>query len=439
MKYKVLLKFLQSLIYLKRFFWWSGSKAGFALGKMIGAAAKFFVYLRIKLFFFLKRKGAIQGGQWYLKREILQALFFLMLFLTTLSQTDVVAKKDLTYSGQKTLAYSLIGSDEEIQTEEIYAEEIRSGGESSYSWKTGTVVSEIVETPGVVARSDQWGTVVAGGTALIKPILMPGVSPSGSRTEVVDYTVQPGDSLSAIAYDFSVSVPTILWENGLSERSIIRPGDVLKVPPTTGVMHSVKTGDTIKKIASLYGATVEEIVKFNRLKEDGSDLKKGEKIMVPGGKKQGTSGTTATLARNTTVIRVAAPPNSRSTPSIAGFVWPTAARIITQYFGIRHHALDIAGPWKTPIYAAKAGVVETSQCGWNSGYGCYIIINHGDGLITLYGHNSQLLVAKGDYVETGQTIALMGNTGKVRGVTGIHTHFEIKINGSRVNPLKYIR
>jgi murein DD-endopeptidase MepM/ murein hydrolase activator NlpD len=133
------------------------------------------------------------------------------------------------------------------------------------------------------------------------------------------------------------------------------------------------------------------------------------------------------------------PPSSSAGASESGYVWPSGARIITQYYGLRHHALDIAGAWQTPNYATKAGKVITSQCGWNSGYGCYIIIDHGGGVKSLYGHNSKLLVSVGDEVEAGQTIGLMGNTGKVRGLTGIHLHFEIIVNGARVNPLRYTR
>jgi murein DD-endopeptidase MepM/ murein hydrolase activator NlpD len=101
--------------------------------------------------------------------------------------------------------------------------------------------------------------------------------------------------------------------------------------------------------------------------------------------------------------------------------------------------LDIAGPFATPTYAAKAGVVEKAQCGWNSGYGCVIIIDHGGGIKTLYGHHSKLLVSAGDHVDAGDTIGLMGNTGNVRGITGIHVHFEVIVGGVRVNPLGYVR
>lgn len=382
----------------------------------------------------------MQSSEWVFKRDFLQIVVFLSLFILTLSHTSVTAKKDLSHSGQKTLAYTLIGGDEETDIEEIVAEPRQQPSETSYSWKTGVItVTEL--TPGAPKGEEQYiASVVAGGTALNKPILMPGAALTMDRSDLTEYTVEPGDSIGGIAYEYGVSIATIMWENGLNARSIIRPGDVLKIPPTTGVMHTVKKGDTLSKIAKLYDAESVEIIRFNRLKEDGSDLKVGERLMVPNGVKNQTTPTVRpTTPAYDAVARRAAPPRSNAQPSISGFVWPTAAKLITQYYGFRHHALDIAGPKGTAIYAAKAGTVEVSQCGWNSGYGCYIIINHGDGVKTLYGHNWKLLVEPGDYVDTGQTIALMGNTGKVRGVTGVHTHFEIQLKGARVNPLGYIK
>ena len=80
-------------------------------------------------------------------------------------------------------------------------------------------------------------------------------------------------------------------------------------------------------------------------------------------------------------------------------------------------------------------MVQTA--GWNQGgYGNYIIIDHGQGLATLYGHNSKLLVSRGERVTRGQLIALMGSTGRS---TGPHVHFEVRIGGRRVNPLTYIQ
>jgi murein DD-endopeptidase MepM/ murein hydrolase activator NlpD len=208
-------------------------------------------------------------------------------------------------------------------------------------------------------------------------------------------------------------------------------------------MHVVKKGDSLLKIAKLYGAKVGDIVLFNNLDENGKDLRIGEKIMIPGGVKPqvkvaATSGRVikTTQSSYNEIIR---PPSSSRAPSASGFVWPSGARTITQYYGWKHSGLDVAGPFETPNYAAKAGTVEFAQCGWNRGYGCYVQIDHGNGVKTLYGHHSRLLVSPGEYVEAGQVIGLMGNTGNVRGRTGIHLHFEVIVNGVRVNPLGYVR
>ena len=117
-------------------------------------------------------------------------------------------------------------------------------------------------------------------------------------------------------------------------------------------------------------------------------------------------------------------------------LWPTTARVITQYFTWRHHGLDIGLPKGQPIYAVDAGTVIKSQCGWNGGYGCHIIIDHGNGIKTLYGHSSRLDVTVGDAVARGQTIGLVGSTGKS---TGSHIHLEVRVNGKAVNPLGYIK
>jgi murein DD-endopeptidase MepM/ murein hydrolase activator NlpD len=293
--------------------------------------------------------------------------------------------------------------------------------------------------------------VNAGGLAFSKPILIPGAPLVRTRNQAEDYVVQAGDSLGGIASDFGVRVETIIWENNLSVKSYLKPGQIIKIPPVDGVMHVVKKGDTLQKIAGLYKAKPEDIASFNALQADGRDLKVGVKIMVPGG----TAVATVAAAKKPTsvtkpslVSRVAVPPPSVESAGATGFIWPSGARNITQYFGFSHHALDIAGPMHTPNYAAQDGIVEVANCPppgeyrgpkLNHGYGCYVIINHGAGIKTLYGHNDLVLVSEGDQVERGQTVGLMGNTGNVRGRTGIHLHFEVRKNGTTVNPLGYVR
>jgi len=440
MKYNLLLKFLRFLVQIKRFFWWIGARVFFVIDEITKPLWRFLGFLHYKVGYLLKKIGfgPLGGlGGVAFKRNNLQLLIFTVLLLVAIPQTKLYAKKANYLPGQKTIAYNLSTPEEEYSLEEVVASD-NMAASSIPTWRQGAIVGDI--NAGVSVdnnwRSQDISGLVAGGSAISKPIIMPGVNIGGIRNNPVDYIIMPGDSISSIAYQFGISAQTILWENNLSLRSLIQPGGKLRIPPTDGVMYTVKKGDTLKKIAGLYGAKTEEIIKFNKIKEDGTDLKVGDRIMVPGGIIKVAVSAPRTSA---TYSYKATPPSSKQAPGASGFVWPSGAKTITQYYNWTHHALDIAGKMATPNYAAKAGTVVTAQCGWNSGYGCYIIIDHGGGIKTLYGHHSQLLVSPGDHVEAGQTIGLMGNTGKVRGVTGIHLHFEIIINGVRVNPLGYVR
>lgn len=441
MKYKVLLKFLRLLIYVKRFFWWTGAGIYFISAGIIAGSVRLFIFIAYKARYALKRLGVTSTKEWFFGRGFLQSLVFLALLLISLGQTKFFPKRDLSFVGQKAMAYTLFGADQDVIEEEIVAASPVVTSEIP-SWKAGTIAAGPLGGSVALVEGPILGTVVAGGTAFTNPIIIPGASLGMPRNSSVNYTIQSGDSLGGIAYDFGVSIPTVMWANNLTLRSIIQPGDVLKIPPTTGIIHTVKKGDTIKRIATTYEAETSRIITFNHLKEDGTDLLIGEQIMVPDGvkpKERALVAATQTKAGRTAARTMAVPPPSRRGRSASGFTWPTASHLMTQYYGISHHAIDIGGPWQTPTYAAKAGVVEVAQCGWNSGYGCYIIIDHGDSVKTLYGHHSQLLVSPGDVVDAGQTIALMGNTGHVRGITGIHLHFEIQVKGVRVNPLGYVR
>ncbi len=128
------------------------------------------------------------------------------------------------------------------------------------------------------------------------------------------------------------------------------------------------------------------------------------------------------------------PASARSTSS--NFIWPVAGGYVScgfyGYWG--HTGMDIAANTGTAVYASASGTV--TKAAYNStGYGYHIIINHGGGVETLYGHNSKLYVKVGDWVEQGQLIAAVGRTGRA---TGPHCHFEIRINGKYMNPANYI-
>ena len=122
--------------------------------------------------------------------------------------------------------------------------------------------------------------------------------------------------------------------------------------------------------------------------------------------------------------------------SAAGYVWPVHG-VLTSYYGWRwgrmHEGIDIAVPNGTPVVAAAAGTVIVA--GWMGGYGNLVVVDHGGGVSTAYGHNTSVAVGVGQQVAQGQLIAYSGNTGHS---TGPHVHFEVRINGAAVDPLGYL-
>ncbi|MDQ7815359.1 MAG: peptidoglycan DD-metalloendopeptidase family protein [Patescibacteria group bacterium] len=264
------------------------------------------------------------------------------------------------------------------------------------------------------------------------------------RTKTEYYTVRENDTISTIANRFGVNVGTILWNNNLQEKQYIRPGDVLKIPPVSGMLATIKKGDTVGKLAKYYTATADEIYTFNNLSPDDT-LALGTEIIIPNGKPPKIVQTTtqiASRARSGETAAVVSSSNTKRPPDAdtksatkTKLLWPTPGRVITQYFGWKHIGLDIDGDFTSPLYASEDGVIETS--GWsNAGYGLMVLINHGGGTKTRYAHASKLFVKAGDTVKRGQVIAMMGTTGRS---TGTHIHYEVIINGTRVNPLGYIR
>lgn len=248
------------------------------------------------------------------------------------------------------------------------------------------------------------------------------------RNQVSEYTVQPGDLLSFIASDYGVSVNSIIWSNSLKDSDSLQPGQVLKIPPVSGVIHQVKKGDTLASIAKKYGADETKISEFNGLPQSG-ELQVGDELVVPDGQMK-----TVIYASNTAVPKLGTSSinvNQRFTylPNLGDFFMLPA---VGYNWGRIHgrNGVDIANSCGTPVYAAADGtVVIADSSGYNGGFGKYIKLIHANGTETLYAHSAKLLVAVGQTVSRGQEIILMGSTGRS---TGCHLHFEV--HGAR-NPL----
>ena len=124
------------------------------------------------------------------------------------------------------------------------------------------------------------------------------------------------------------------------------------------------------------------------------------------------------------------------TPSSAGLIWPVSGPITSPFgwrWGRMHQGIDIGVGYGTPIHAAAAGTVI--YCGWEEGYGNFVVIDHGGNLATAYGHQSAIAVTCGQQVDQGQTIGYVGCTGHC---TGPHLHFEVRVDGNPVDPMGYL-
>lgn len=233
------------------------------------------------------------------------------------------------------------------------------------------------------------------------------------------YEVRNGDSISQIAEMFGVSVNTIRWANDFS--GDIQPGQSLIILPVSGLKHIVKNGGTIKDIANIYGADAREIALFNGLAEDVK-LKAGDEIIVPHAEIKNEDSDKKPISKAKTFAKAGAPKSSGISTS-GYFANPVPGAILTQ--GIHgYNGVDLGASQGTPIYAAAVGTVITSkEDGWNGGYGSMIIISHGNGTQTLYGHLSKTAAYSGQKVAKGDLIGYMGSTGKS---TGSHLHFEVR-------------
>jgi murein DD-endopeptidase MepM/ murein hydrolase activator NlpD len=226
------------------------------------------------------------------------------------------------------------------------------------------------------------------------------------------YTLKEGETVESVAKKYSIDLQELRSLSGLNPDDDLKPGKYIYLPGKNGLVHTFQKGDTLAKLVSNYNITLDDVLFENKLKS-ADFFTEGEKIFLPGA--------------------YIPPPQP---------VWymPVASKLITSDFGWRsyprshfHDALDLKANYE-PVKAARTGTVIYS--GWMGGYGNVVILQHSQGLKTLYAHNSKLMVKRGDKVSGGKVISRSGCTGYC---FGAHLHFEVIKNGKPVDPKKYIK
>jgi murein DD-endopeptidase MepM/ murein hydrolase activator NlpD len=262
--------------------------------------------------------------------------------------------------------------------------------------------------------------------------------PERPRFDVIKHTVERGDSIFEIAHDNAIKPETLLWANYdvlQDNPDSLRIGQVLNVPPTDGVYYQWKAGDTLDQVAKEFKANAEDILEWpgNHLDLTDPVFRTGQWVMVPGGQREFKQWIIPTVARGSSgTAGVKGSSCGGGSVGSGAFVWPSDNHYLSgndYYSG--HLGIDIAAGEGAAIYAADSGVVTMAASGWNYGYGNVIMIDHGNGYVTLYAHLSQINVTSCQSVFAHQLIGLAGATGNA---FGPHLHFEVRLNGGFVNP-----
>ena len=249
--------------------------------------------------------------------------------------------------------------------------------------------------------------------------LIEGFEPEDVQKIIVEYIVEPGDTLWSISQKFNISLNTVLWANNLNQNSYLQLGQKLIIPPVSGVIHHVVAGDTVSEIAKKYKAKAEDVISFNNLSNE-ADVFVGDILVVPDGVMP-----SPTVSYVSTWVPIA---NSY-------FICPISTPCrITQ--GLHwYNAIDFShGKCGEPVFAAAQGQVlkvklTSSTSRWAfGGAGNHLTILHPNGVVTMYGHLQTVFVNPGDEVSQGQIIALMGGQPGTPGAglsTACHLHFGV--------------
>jgi murein DD-endopeptidase MepM/ murein hydrolase activator NlpD len=278
--------------------------------------------------------------------------------------------------------------------------------------------------------------------------------PTRPRTEVITYTVQPGDNLFAIAEKFGLKPETVLWSNYYvlaDNPHAISPGQELNILPVDGTYHKWSAGEGLNGVAEGYSVEAEDIIDWpgNHLDRetlgDLSDpnIEPGTFLVVPGGSRQYVTWSAPRITRDNPGVAKYIGPGFCGTITdgavgTGAFIWPSAAQFLSGYDyspSTNHYGIDIDGETGESMWASDSGVVV--YAGWNNfGYGNMVVIDHGNGWQTAYAHMDAISVGCGANVFQGSPIGTIGSTGQS---SGSHIHFEMLHDSyGKVNPWDFL-
>lgn len=357
-----------------------------------------------------------------------------------------------------------------------------------YTVQPGDTLSQIARRYRVDARAIMYssgleGVAIRPGQVLRIPLVEEASDEARLPPGVRTYIVRRGDTVQSVANRFDLTVLGLVSANpGLPSLDRLEVGSTLYIPTgEPGLLVRLKQGETIQDLASRFGLSVTEVARANDLNSP-TDLEAGDLVLLPGvqakttydrllqireaerkareeeerrlaeerrqreearRKQQEEQRRLEQQARARQQQQVQSQPRLRRANAVvaaAGYRWPVSNFTITTYFGRRgvfqrfHTGIDLAAPAGTPIYAARAGQVDTA--GWSRfGYGLHVILDHGAAQETLYGHMSRIAVRPGQWVARGDLLGYVGSTGWS---TGPHLHFEVRVGGAARNPMAYL-
>ena len=274
---------------------------------------------------------------------------------------------------------------------------------------------------------------------------------TGTSQSAVTYTVKEGDTVTSIAKANHTTIAELNKINNNQLGDNLMPGDLINLEVAVPMLN-VQLVKTLTYQVPLSYKTVtvkddSQYTDYSKMRTEGINgtQKCVDKVYYVNGAEQKRDIISRTIIVPSTDKVVITGTKKRPQNSGAGYssgdlIWPVPSlHMITTYFtwrwGSFHTGIDISGgsAFGRTIVAADGGTVVSA--GWSNGYGNCVKINHGGGIVTLYGHASKILVSQGQRVSKGQAIALVGSTGNS---TGPHCHFEVIKNGTKVNPLSYV-